>query len=81
MAIVGGGAQAELAVVHERVAMPVPVGVDWAAAGGFPETFTTAHDALFTQCGLRMGERLSCTAPPAGSASPAVQLGAPPAPG
>src|SRR3954454_18602558 len=28
MAIVGGGAQAELCVVHERVAMPVPEGVD-----------------------------------------------------
>ena len=21
-------------------------------AGGFPEAFTVAHDALFTQCGL-----------------------------
>src|SRR5258708_1349981 len=49
MAIVGGGAQAELAVVPERVAMPVPASVAWDAAGGFPEAFTTAHDALFTQ--------------------------------
>src|SRR3954454_987501 len=29
MAVVGGGAQAELAVVHERAAMPVPDGVTW----------------------------------------------------
>jgi NADPH:quinone reductase-like Zn-dependent oxidoreductase len=57
MAIVGGGAQAELAVVHERVAIPVPTALSWEEAGGFPEAFTTAHDALFTQCGLRMGER------------------------
>ena len=28
------------------------------AAGGMPEVFTTAHDALFTQAGLRAGERL-----------------------
>ena len=57
MAVVGGGAQAELAVVHERTALPVPAGVVWDAAGGFPEVFTTAFDALFTQCGLAMGER------------------------
>ena len=38
--------------------MPVPDALDWPAAGGFPEVFTTAHDALFTQAGLRAGERL-----------------------
>src|SRR3954452_15374921 len=58
MAVVGGGGQAELAIVHERAAMPVPDALDWPEAGGFPEVFTTAHDALFTQGGLEMGERL-----------------------
>src|ERR1700712_3867865 len=58
MALVGGGAQAELVTVHERQAMPVPDALDWPAAGGFPEVFTTAHDALFTQAGLGAGERL-----------------------
>src|SRR5205085_2299332 len=58
MAVVGGGAQAELIAVHERLCMPVPDTLEWAAAGGFPEVFTTAHDALFTQCGLNAGERL-----------------------
>jgi NADPH:quinone reductase len=58
MAIVGGGGQAELATVHERQAMPVPDGLNWTEAGGTPEVFTTAHDAVFTQGGLRMGERL-----------------------
>src|ERR1700729_1894110 len=29
MAIVGGGAQAELCLVHERQLMPVPDGLDW----------------------------------------------------
>src|SRR3954453_13563904 len=43
MAVVGGGGQAELATVHERGAMPVPDTLDWPAAGGFPEVFTTAH--------------------------------------
>src|SRR3954466_11311089 len=36
MAIVGGGAQAELCVVPERAAMPVPKQLDWREAGGFP---------------------------------------------
>src|ERR671917_850094 len=47
MAIVGGGGQAELAVVHERAAMPVPGELDWPEAGGVPEVFVTAHDAVF----------------------------------
>jgi putative PIG3 family NAD(P)H quinone oxidoreductase len=76
MAVVGGGGQAELAVVHERAAMPVPDGVEWAAAGGFPEVFTTAHDALFTQCGLAMAERLCVHGAAGGVGTAAVQLGA-----
>jgi putative PIG3 family NAD(P)H quinone oxidoreductase len=56
MAVVGGGAQAELAVVHERHLLPIPEGVSLDQAGGFPEAFSTAHDALFTQCGLQVGE-------------------------
>jgi len=75
MAIVGGGAQAELAVVHERIAMPVPDGIDWPAAGGFPEVFTTAHDALFTQCGLLMGERVLVHGAAGGVGTAGVQLG------
>ena len=58
MAIVGGGGQGELCAVHERQAMPVPDAVEPLPAGGLPEVFTTAHDALFTQAGLRMGERV-----------------------
>ena len=36
MAVVGGGGQGELALVHERAAMPVPDELDWTAAGGVP---------------------------------------------
>ncbi|MEJ7784977.1 MAG: alcohol dehydrogenase catalytic domain-containing protein, partial [Solirubrobacteraceae bacterium] len=75
MAIVGGGGQAELAVVHERQLMPVPDGLDWPEAGGAPEVFTTAHDAIFTQCGLRAGERLLVHGAAGGVGSAAVQLG------
>lgn len=76
MAVVGGGAQAELAVVHEREAMPVPEGLGWAAAGGLPEVFTTAHDALFTQAELAMGERLLVNGAAGGVGTAAVQIGA-----
>jgi putative PIG3 family NAD(P)H quinone oxidoreductase len=76
MAIVGGGGQAELAVVHERQLMPVPDALDWPAAGGTPETFTTAHDALFTQARLGPGERLLVHGAAGGVGTAAVQLGA-----
>jgi NADPH:quinone reductase len=75
MAIVGGGGQAELLVVDERQLMPVPDALDWAAAGGFPETFTTAHDALFTQAALGLGERLLVHGAAGGVGTAAVQLG------
>ena len=75
MAIVAGGGQAEYAVVHERTAMPVPDELDWTAAGGVPEVFTTAHDALFTQAGLTCGERLLVHGAAGGVGMAAVQLG------
>src|SRR5215218_9104837 len=74
MAVVGGGGQAELAVVHERAAMPVPDELDWTAAGGVPEAFTTAHDALFTQAGLTLGERVLVHGAAGGVGMAAVQL-------
>jgi putative PIG3 family NAD(P)H quinone oxidoreductase len=75
MAIVGGGGQGELALVHERAAMPVPAALDWPAAGGFAEVFTTAHDALFSQAELKAGERLLVHGGAGGVGTAAVQLG------
>ncbi|MGI8594801.1 MAG: NAD(P)H-quinone oxidoreductase [Solirubrobacteraceae bacterium] len=74
MAVVGGGGQAQLAVVHERGAMPVPDALDWPEAGGTPEVFTTAHDALFTQAGLEAGERLLVHGAAGGVGTAAIQL-------
>jgi putative PIG3 family NAD(P)H quinone oxidoreductase len=74
MAIVGGGAQAELCVVHERQLMPVPGGIDPLLAGAIPEVFTTAHDALFAQCGLRPGEHLLVHGGAGGVGTAAIQL-------
>jgi NADPH:quinone reductase-like Zn-dependent oxidoreductase len=74
MTITGGAGQAELAVVHESVAMPVPDSVEWSAAGGFAEVFVTAHDAVFTQGSLRPGERLLINGAAGGVGTAAVQL-------
>jgi putative PIG3 family NAD(P)H quinone oxidoreductase len=75
MAIVGGGAQAELMTVHERQLMPVPSALDWPSAGGLPEVFMTAHDALLVQAELRSGERLLVHGGAGGVGTAAIQLG------
>jgi len=74
MAIVGGGGQAELATVHERQLMPVPAALTFTEAGGVPEVYTTAHDALFTQAGLRPGERVLIHGGAGGVGTAAVQI-------
>ena len=76
MAVVGGGGMAERCVVHERHLLPVPESMPWEQAGGFAETFTTAHDALFTQVGLSMGERVCIHGAAGGVGTSAVQLAA-----
>jgi NADPH:quinone reductase len=75
MGITGGGGQAELAVVHERILMPVPEELSWNEAGGTPEVFTTAHDGVFTQAGLVAGERLLVHGGAGGVGTAAIQLG------
>jgi NADPH2:quinone reductase len=74
MAVIGGGAQAELATVHEREAMPVPDGLGWPEAGGLPEVFMTAHDAVFTQAQLQPGEHLLVHGGAGGVGTAAIQL-------
>ncbi|HTT87292.1 MAG TPA: zinc-binding dehydrogenase, partial [Acidimicrobiales bacterium] len=71
---VGGGAQGELAVIDEGGALPVPDDLSWEEAGGFPEAFSTAYDALFTQCALAMGDRALVTAAAGGVGTAGVQL-------
>lgn len=75
MTITGGGGQAELAIVHESVALPVPEALDWPRAGGFAEAFLTAHDAIFGQGELRPGERLLINGAAGGVGTAAIQLG------
>ncbi|SRR5579875_421189 len=76
MAVVGGGGQATAAVVDEAHALAIPDQLPWDEAGGFPETFSTAYDALFTQAALGIGDRLLVTGAAGGVGTAAVQLGA-----
>lgn len=73
--LTAGGAQAEFVVVPESNLARIPAELDWVQAGAMPETFITAHDALFTQAGLHMGERLLVHAAASGVGTAAIQLG------
>jgi putative PIG3 family NAD(P)H quinone oxidoreductase len=72
--ITGGGAQAEYVSVPESHLARIPPNLDWAEAASIPEVFMTAHDALFTQCGLQMGERVLIHAAGSGVGTAASQM-------
>lgn len=48
--------------------------MSWEEAGAVPEVWTTAHDALFSQCGLALGEHACISAAAGGVGTAAVQL-------
>jgi NADPH:quinone reductase len=72
--ITAGGAQAEYAVVPESALAAVPDNLDWAEAAAVPEAFVTAHDAMFTQGRLTVGESVLVHAAGSGVGLACVQL-------
>ena len=56
--IAAGHAQAEFIVSHTSLLASIPDNLSFAEAGGIPEVYITAHDAVFTQNGLVAGETL-----------------------
>lgn len=72
--ITAGGAQAEYVVVPESALTPFPAGLSWEEAAAVPEAFITAHDALFTQGCLTLGERVLIHAAGSGVGLAALQL-------
>lgn len=72
--LIGGGGQAEFVTVPENHLAPVPANLDWAEAAAVPEVFMTAHDALFTQCRLTIGEHVLIHAAGSGVGTAAIQL-------
>src|SRR5215831_18072382 len=72
--IIGGGGQAEYVTVPANHLARVPDNLDWAAAAAVPEVFMTAHDALFTQCRVSIGEHVLIHAAGSGVGTAAIQL-------
>lgn len=72
--ITGGGAQAEYVTVPENTLAEIPANLDWPEAAAVPEVFITAHDALFTQANLKMGERVLIHAAGSGVGTAGIQL-------
>jgi putative PIG3 family NAD(P)H quinone oxidoreductase len=72
--IIGGGGQAEYVTVPANHLARVPNNLDWAQAAAVPEVFMTAHDALFTQCGVTIGESVLIHAAGSGVGTAAIQL-------
>jgi putative PIG3 family NAD(P)H quinone oxidoreductase len=72
--IIGGGGQAQYVTVPENHLSPIPANLDWAEAAAVPEVFMTAHDALFIQCGLTIGETVLIHAAGSGVGTAAIQL-------
>ncbi len=72
--IIGGGGQAEYVTVPVNHLARIPDNLDWAEAAAVPEIFMTAHDALFTQCKLTIGEHVLIHATGSGVGTAAIQL-------
>lgn len=72
--IIGGGGQAEVVTLPENHLAAIPANLDWAEAAAVPEVFMTAHDALFTQCGVKIGESVLIHAAGSGVGTAASQL-------
>jgi NADPH:quinone reductase-like Zn-dependent oxidoreductase len=73
--LAGGGGLADRVVVHERHVTAVPANLADEVAAAVPEAYITAHDAVFTQCGLELGETLLVNGANGAVGSAGVRLG------
>ncbi|HVM39608.1 MAG TPA: NAD(P)H-quinone oxidoreductase [Acidimicrobiia bacterium] len=74
--IVAGGGQAEYVLTLESHCARVPESVDLVEAGGVPEAYLTAHDALFTHAGVHPGLTVLVHAAGSGVGTAVTQLAA-----
>ena len=72
--ITGGGAHDEYIVIPENTLAEIPANLDWIQAAAVPEVFITAHDALFTQARLMIGESVLIHGSGSGVGTAAIQL-------
>jgi putative PIG3 family NAD(P)H quinone oxidoreductase len=74
MGIVAGGGQAEYLVTAASHCARVPENLDLVQAGGIPEAFITAHDAMVVQGELMAGQQVLIHAVASGVGTAAVQI-------
>ena len=74
MGLVGGGAHAEMVVVHQDEVLPIPPGMTFTDAAAIPEAFLTAWDALHIRGRLAPGERVLVHAVASGVGTAATQV-------
>jgi putative PIG3 family NAD(P)H quinone oxidoreductase len=72
--ITAGGAQAELLAVPAAQCAPLPASLDLVAAGGIPEAYMTAHDAMVSQARVQAGEWVLIHAVGSGVGTASLQL-------
>jgi len=70
----GSGMHAQYARVDARLVMRKPARLSWAQGAGFPNSFTTAHDALITHGRLRAGETALINAASSGVGMAGIQI-------
>jgi NADPH2:quinone reductase len=66
--------EAEYVACDERLLVPVPQRLSWVEAGGWLNVFTTAHDALVTNAGLKAGGSVLINAASSGIGVAALQI-------
>ena len=71
----GGGGYAQLATLHQSLAMRVPDGLTWHEAASIPEVFFTANTALRALGEVQPGERALIHAGGSGVGIAAIQIG------
>jgi NADPH2:quinone reductase len=74
MALIGGGGHAEGVAIPANLLTQVPDFMSWEQAAAFPETFSTAWDALVSQAGMKAGDRVLVTGAAGGVGTSASQL-------
>jgi len=73
-ALLGGGGYADLAVVDNRHALPIPDGMDFVQAAALPETVCTVFANVFEAGGLKAGETLLIHGATSGIGVTAIQM-------
>jgi len=74
MGLIGGGGHAERIAVPANLLTKIPDFMSWEQAAAFPETFSTAWDALVSQAGVKAGDRVLVTGAAGGVGTSASQL-------